>query len=109
MNRVSTKPGAVHYIALRFMATSVNVVLRPVRDDPFEVVVEIEGRPLDADEAGADVSFDEAGRSIVVVDEPRLYAIVELPAFGEHELRLRSNSDDFAVFAFTFGAYTEGP
>ena len=97
------------YIALRFRATSVNVVLRPARDEPFEVVVEIEGRPLDAAQAGADVTFDEAGRSVVLVDGPRLYAIVQLPAFGEHELRLRSNSDDFSVFAFTFGAYAEGP
>jgi len=31
------------------------------------------------------------------------------PEFGGHELKLSSNSDQFALFAFTFGAYDEGP
>lgn len=33
----------------------------------------------------------------------RMYRLVALPEFGEHELKLSSNSDDFALFAFTFG------
>ncbi|MPZ22167.1 MAG: redoxin domain-containing protein [Dehalococcoidia bacterium] len=96
------------YIALPFLARSVNVVLDPVRDEPFQVVVEIDGRPLTAEEAGADIEFDEAGRSVLNVGEARLYALVELPEFGEHELTLRSDSDNFAIFSFTFGNYTEG-
>ena len=97
------------YIALSFRARAVNVVLSPTRDEPFVVTIELEGRPLAPDEAGGDVEFDGQGRSIIRVDQPRLYAIVQLPAFGERELTLRANSDDFAVFAFTFGAYLEGP
>ncbi len=97
------------YIALRFIARSVNVVLNPLRDEPFDVVVELAGRPLTTAEFGADVIYDDQGRSIIRVDEPRMYAIVELPGVGEHELKLRSNSDNFAMFAFTFGIYTEGP
>ena len=97
------------YIALKFAARSVNVVLRPLAGQPFDVVIELDGRPLAAAEAGADVVFDSDGRSVIRVEDPRLYAIVELPAFGEHELKLRSNSDDFAIFAFTFGVYTDGP
>jgi thiol-disulfide isomerase/thioredoxin len=101
--------GLEDYIALKFAARSVNVVLRPSAGQPFDVVIELDGRPLAAAEAGADVLFDGDGRSIIRVDDPRLYAIVELPAFGEHELKLRSNSDDFAIFAFTFGVYADGP
>ena len=97
------------YIALRFSARSANVVLRLQGGEPFEMRVELDGIPLTPEQAGVDVSFDAAGNSIVIVDEPRLYAIVELPVFGEHELTLRANSDDFAVFAFTFGIYEEGP
>ena len=97
------------YIAARFVARSVNVVIQPVRDQPFDVVIELAGRPLTLEELGADVSHDDQGRSVLHVDEPRMYAIVELPGIGEHDLTLRSNSDNFAVFAFTFGAYTEGP
>ena len=73
------------------------------------MVVEIDGRPLLRDEAGADVTFDEQGRSVVRVEEPRLYRVVELPQWGEHELRVSSDSDDLAIFAVTFGSYAAGP
>ena len=49
------------YFALLFRARSVNVVLNPPRDEPFEVVIEIDGRPLRPEEAGADVVFDARG------------------------------------------------
>ena len=96
------------YFAFVFRARSVNVVLSPPRDEPFEVVIEINGRPLRPEEAGADVVFDGQGRSVILVDEPRHYAIVELPQWGQHELKLASNSDNFAIFALTFGNYLEG-
>ena len=96
------------YFAFVFRARSVNVVLNPPRDEPFEVYIEIDGRPLRPEEAGADVVFDAEGRSLIRVDEPRHYAIVELPEWGEHELKLLSNSDNFAIFALTFGSYLEG-
>ncbi len=96
------------YFALRFVSRSVNVVLNPPPGEPFTVVIELDGRALNREEAGADITYDEAGRSIIVVTEPRAYAIVELPEWGDHELKLRSNSDHFAIFALTFGNYLEG-
>ena len=96
------------YIALRVVARSVNVVLTPRGEEPYIVFIELDGRPLRATELGEDAMLDEQGRSVILVDEPRIYAIVELPEYGDHELKLRSNSDDFAIFAFTFGVYTEG-
>ncbi len=96
------------YFALRFVSRSVNVVLSPPPGAPFTVVIELDGRALTREEAGADITYDEAGRSIIVVSEPRAYAIVELPEWGDHELKLRSNSDQFAIFALTFGNYLEG-
>ena len=96
------------YLAFTFEARSVSVVLNPP-GEPFEVRVEIDGRPLTAREAGADIVFDAQGNSLFRADQARLYMIVELPVAGVHELKLRANSDGFAVFAFTFGAYTEGP
>ena len=85
-----------------------NAVVNPGEGQPFEVQVTIDGRPLRPDEAGPDISFEQ-GRSVFKVDEGRMYEVVALPAYGSHELRLSSNSDDFALFAFTFGAYEEGP
>ena len=96
------------YIGLKFVATSVNAVIDPDGGEPFEVQVTIDGRPLRSDEAGADIVIED-GRSFFHVDEPRMYEVVALPEFGGHELKLSSNSPDFAFFAFTFGAYSEGP
>ena len=65
-------------------------------------------RPLTPEEAGADITFDDAGRSVITVIEPRVYAAVELPLLSDRVLRLRSSSADFAIFSVTFGAYTTG-
>ncbi len=96
------------YIALKFSGTSVNAVVNPQQSTPFKVRVTLDGRPLLPGEAGADVVISD-GMSYFQVDEGRLYEVVALPAYGTHELNLSSNSDDFSLFAFTFGAYPEGP
>ena len=49
------------------------------------------------------------GRSYFTVRGDRMYEVVALPEYGEHELKLSSNSEDFALFAFTFGANSRGP
>ncbi len=97
------------YMAINYYATSVNAVINPEGSSPFRVLVTIDGRPLTEEEKGQDILFDDQDRSYILVDEPRMYALVETPEFGGHELKLSSNSSAFALFAFTFGAYSEGP
>ena len=54
--------------------------------------------------------IDQSGESYLLVDEPRLYEIVNSPTYTQGQtLRLSSNSADFGLFAFTFGVYQEGP
>jgi thiol-disulfide isomerase/thioredoxin len=96
------------YIGLKFFATSVNAVIDTEGSRPFDVRVTMDGRALPPEEAGPDLEFKD-GRSFFTVDEGRMYEVVALPEFGDHELRLSSNSDGFGLFAFTFGAYAEGP
>ena len=97
------------YMAIRFNAVDVNVVLRTRSDTPYTVQIEMDGRPLLPEDAGRDIWFDDQGRSFITVNEPRLYSLVLLDKFESHELKMRSNSDEFEVFAFTFGAYVEHP
>ena len=96
------------YFVFIFRARTVNVVISPPRPEPFEVYIEIDGRALTAEEAGPDIEFDDEGQSFIRVTESRHYEIVQLPAFAQHELKLASNSDNFAIFALTFGVYLEG-
>ena len=96
------------YMAIKFYANSVNTVMVSADSMPYEVRLTLDDRPLEAEEAGADVMFDGDGNSYVLVDESRMYRLVELPEFNGHELKLSSNSQ-MEVFAFTFGSYMSGP
>ena len=96
------------YIAVMFYATSVNVVMAPESGEPFAVRLTMDGLPMAAEQAGPDVMFDEEGNSYVLVDEARMYRLVDQPTFSGHEFRLSSNSPEFTLFAFTFGGYKGG-
>ncbi len=109
--------GLEDYIALLFFARTVNIVLDFEEGaEPFEVEVsiadspeagaELAYRPLTAEEAGEHIVIED-GRSYFVVDEADLYNVVALPEFGSAELKFSSNSPDFALFALTFGSYSE--
>ena len=96
------------YIALKFYATSVNAVMAPVNPGSFDLRVTLDDRPLTMEEAGFDIMFDEEGNSFARVVEDRMYSLVNKEEFGTHNLKLSSNSDDFALFAFTFGSFVGG-
>lgn len=96
------------YLAVQFYATSVNAVMAPMNSSPVHVRVTLNDAPVADEAAGADVMFDDDGSSYIVVDEERMYNILNMPEFGGHELKLSSNSPDFSLFAYTFGAYQGG-
>ena len=96
------------HIALRFFATSANAVIAPAGADSFRLRVELDGQPLMPDQAGPDVMFAKDAESYIIVDEARMYRIVNTTTFQEHELTLSSNSSAFSLFAFTFGSYEGG-
>lgn len=98
------------YIALTYSAKSVNAVLTSYSGDPYRVRVTLEGEYLTNENRGADIRIADDGESYLLVNEPRLYEIVNSPAYAaEKDLRLSSNSADFSLFAFTFGVYRDGP
>ena len=97
------------YAAMRFVASSVNAVMAPGEGAPSPVRLTLDGRPLKPEEAGADVTFDPQGNSFVLVDESRMYGLVETSDFHGGKLRLASNAAGVGLFSFTFGAYHSGP
>ena len=94
------------YVQIKYYAREVNVVMS-VEDmaEPYNVRVTLDGVPIDEEAAGADVMYDEDGNSYVRVDTSRMYNVIDSDIFSGRELRLSSNSDDFELYAFTFGAY----
>ncbi len=96
------------YIVFPFFATSVNAVMSP-HASPATVFVEMDGEPIPQSAAGPDVTYDSSGRSVVTVDAPRLYRIVQSDQFGRHELELLTSSDDLRIYSFTFGVFSKSP
>ena len=98
------------YIGLRYSAKSVNAVLTSDTGEAYRVRVTLDGEYLTEANKGVDIHIGEDGESYLLVNEPRLYEIIDSPFYTQRqELRLSSNSPDFGLFAFTFGIYSEGP
>ena len=82
--------------------------MSPESEMAYDVRVVIDDAPVPQDRAGKDIMYDTEGNSYVVVDKSRMYYLVDQTEFAGGELRLSSNSDEFEVFAFTFGSYEGG-
>jgi thiol-disulfide isomerase/thioredoxin len=96
------------HMAFEFFATSVNAVLGSATNR-HKLIVELDERPLTPGEAGADIAWDDNGNSLLVIEETRLYQLVELAEFGKHELKLKTNSEGLAIYTVTFGVNEFGP
>jgi cytochrome c biogenesis protein CcdA/thiol-disulfide isomerase/thioredoxin len=84
-------------IDLEFQAKNVYLVLSSPGERPLGVRVLLDGRPIPAADAGADV---HAG--LVTVRRQRLYTLVSLPRAEQHRLALRF-APGISGYAFTFG------
>lgn len=94
--------GALSKITVPYLAKEVNLVVHPPSyggDATFSVAQD--GAPLAAGDAGADVTAGSA-TSVMRIDAPRMYRIVNNREIGRHELTLATTSDGVALYAFTF-------
>lgn len=88
-------------LTLPYMAKDVNLVIHPpTYGGAATISVLQDGRPLAAEDAGADVAAGSA--SVVTVDAPRMYRLVANREIDRHELTLVTTSDGTALYAFTF-------
>lgn len=94
------EPTGESSLYLRYSAKEVNLVVYPPRQ-PGRMEFLQDGHPLPAEDAGADVRFED-GRSVVIVDQPRMYMLVNNREFGMHDLSLSTTSDGIGLYAFTF-------
>ena len=94
------------HLTIVYSARSVNAVLTSDSGEDYRVRLTMNGENLTPDNKGADVTIGPDGESYVLVTEPRMYNIVENPTYRQRKtLRMSSNSEDFGLFAFTFGVY----
>jgi cytochrome c biogenesis protein CcdA/thiol-disulfide isomerase/thioredoxin len=84
-------------IDVEFQARNVYLVMSSPGERPLPVQVLLDGRPIAARDAGADVHD-----GVVTVREQRLYSLVSLPADARGHLTLRF-APAVSGYAFTFG------
>lgn len=94
------------YVLILYHATEVNAVLRTTSREPRVVQVTQDGRPVKEHDAGEDVAWENE-RSVIRVAEPRMYRIIRNREFGSHELKLLPLTNEFEIYAFTFGSCVE--
>jgi thiol-disulfide isomerase/thioredoxin len=94
------------YVAILFYGTSANVVLKGFGEsDSYTVMVYLDDMPLKREFAGEDIKWAPTGNSYIEVVDSRLYRLVKSPSYGGFELKISSNSEQFELFAFTFGSF----
>jgi cytochrome c biogenesis protein CcdA/thiol-disulfide isomerase/thioredoxin len=84
-------------IDVEFEAKNVYLVLSSKRESPRQVQVLLDGKPISARDAGADVH-----KGAVTVTGQRLYSLVSLSGDQQHRLSLRF-APGVSGYAFTFG------
>ncbi|MBI1957289.1 MAG: redoxin domain-containing protein [Candidatus Niyogibacteria bacterium] len=90
-------------LLLRFRATEVNLVMRPVSGKEAEVSITFDGEAPDPARRGRDA--DENGG--VRIREPDLYNLLKSDEVMEGILRLRADVGNFQAYAFTFSGCAE--
>jgi thiol-disulfide isomerase/thioredoxin len=96
-NQSSTAVGAGDTISAGFHAARVYLVLTSADNQPRQVRVLLDGRPISPRQAGSDVHG-----GLVTVRGQRLYALVSLPSDQVHTLELQVPAG-VSAYDFTFG------
>lgn len=88
------------YLALAFHGLELNAVMES--DMSQEVVVTLDDQAVPKHMRGSDLR-EEKGRTFVLVDQAKMYNIIESKNFGNHVLKLAPINKKFKIYAFTFG------
>ncbi|HEV2489638.1 MAG TPA: redoxin family protein [Candidatus Acidoferrales bacterium] len=92
-------------VVLYYSGKEVNLVMAP-DGEPQEVELLHTGEPLSDGELGEDAVRDKDGRTIVRVDSPRMYNLVQNPGMKQRLLQLVARKPGLECYAFTFTTCT---
>ncbi len=100
--------GGDGYAALNYRAIQVVSVMMPSDAGSTRVGVMQDGKPVAAQDAGADIHYDSHGNSYVQVDAPREYDLVMNKHYAPHELRLEPGGAGLGIYSFDFESCEAG-
>ncbi len=84
-----------------YQAKEANLVIHPLAESGFKVMVTQDGKPVPKADRGADIQ-EADGKTFINVQNARMYRIVNNAGFGRHTLKLTAATPSFGAYAFTF-------
>ncbi|HEX5484278.1 MAG TPA: redoxin domain-containing protein [Terriglobia bacterium] len=90
-------------LEMRYHARELYSVMNVEHGHPSRLYILQDGKNLTRQDKGVDVQFDAQGRSYIEVREPRMYYLVQNPAFGSHSVVLQPTAPGITINSFTFG------
>jgi len=90
-------------LEMRYHARELYAVLNVDHGHPERLYIKQDGKDLTAKDKGADVEIDSNGHSYLEVRDPRMYYLVQDPAFGSHLVQLFPARSGVTLNSFTFG------
>lgn len=90
-------------LEMRYHARELYSVMNVEHGHPSRLYILQDGKNLSRQDKGVDVQFDAQGRSYIEVREPRMYYLVQNPAFGSHTVELKPSAPGVTINSFTFG------
>jgi Thioredoxin like C-terminal domain len=90
-------------LMMRYHARELYSVMNVSHGKPSRLYIKQDGKDLTAQGKGVDVRIDSDGHSYMDVREPRMYYLVQNPAFESHTVELFPTAPRLTVNSFTFG------
>ena len=90
-------------LVMRYHARELYAVINVSHGHPSALYIQQDGKDLTAADKGVDVKLDSQGHSYIEVREPRMYYLVQNPAFGTHAVTLTPTKPGLTINSFTFG------
>lgn len=94
-------------LAMKYRAKEANIVLKT---DAQSTTVEVlqDGMPVNKDDAGSDITFQD-GKSYLTVVEPRMYSVTDNRKWGAHRLDFKITGGALHVYSFAFSSECQPP
>ncbi len=97
------KPDDISYLGITYRGRDVYSVLGRGTERPATLVVMRDGKPIPKLMRGQDIMEDNEGRTVIKIDEPRMYYVITKEDDKPHELRFFPKTDSIRIYSFTFG------
>lgn len=96
--------GATDYLGIKYHALEVNAVIKPESGKPVKVWIYHDGKPVAPKDKGSDIRYDAAGKSFILVDQPKMYSLIKNAAFAQRTLKLAPTGGGMGIYTFTFSS-----